>query len=82
MECFFLVLEENFGLPMGESNFEDDDSLPNDLISKEINLRLPLRPLCIYKCIAVEKTVLGSQVLCLSIHTSSEQISTIPIKEL
>ena len=56
---FFLVLEDNFGLPMpGESSFEDNDGPPSGLIVKEINLSLPPRPLCLYKSLATMKTVI------------------------
>ena len=56
---FSLALEDNFGFPLVECGFEDDDRAPNGLVVKEINLSLPPRPLCLYKSLAIMKTVIG-----------------------
>ena len=55
---FFLVVDDNFGLPMGESSFEDEDRPPNGLIVKEVNLSLSPLPLYLYKSLTVMKTVI------------------------
>ena len=55
---FSLVLENNLGVPIGESSCEEDDRPVNGIIVKENNLSLPPRPLYLYKFKAVIKTVI------------------------
>ena len=55
---FSLVQEDNFGLPMGESIFEDDNRPLNGPIVKKVNLSVPPWPLCFYKSLTVMKTVI------------------------
>ena len=49
---------DNFGLPIGESSFEDEDRPTKGLIVKEVNLSFTPWPLCLCKSLTVMKTVI------------------------